>query len=631
MPSLLDVLGYAGNLLDLPGSSLRDVLSGNNPLDQWTTPFTDQNRATGRDVLHNLFGLGANEETGMSGWLDNPMEGVKDLAGFGVEMVADPLNFLSLSPLFKALRGRKAARAANAAEVAASKGRYGYVNANRLADDMVGGVDEAASVAGDVVSPMAEPVGQKLLGYTPGGESWRYPGRETSRHAGYPWEASATAEHPYGMFDINYKGIGEGGQAYGPGFYRADVDPTSEHYRDIVQKRMDEKSTPIGYIQQTAKDLIDKEGDYGSSTKNWANFSTAVRNVMANEPSPLNEHISKILDYADSLPIGMGGHPYDEVVRRPTDLYGNLTDGVLLAASDNPGLWESSLQQHRQKANLYTLDAPVGTADRHMDWDAPLSRQPQAVQDLLSNPMDVLGPETHKELTDMFKAAHKTKALQAQLNGLEKELGKFVDMRGTPAYTPEVSAMAKSKAAEYAALSSDEEFYDAWRMELAGKLAGKNITHDLLRKANPHTMRTYLPTFDEAWNGMDGEGLADLLMGKHPSEANLADAAGLRSAGVPGMKNDSHISPGTKNYVTWDPELIKQFRIRKINGEEVPINPMFGPVQQAQRVIPQIAEPDWIKVSNPMNLQDMPGLAKPAMQGAAYQALARFNSYGGGL
>jgi hypothetical protein len=32
MASLLDYLGYAGNLLDLPGSSARDILSGRNPV-----------------------------------------------------------------------------------------------------------------------------------------------------------------------------------------------------------------------------------------------------------------------------------------------------------------------------------------------------------------------------------------------------------------------------------------------------------------------------------------------------------------------------------------------------------------------------------------------------------------------
>jgi len=619
MPSLLDMLGYAGNLLDLPGSSVRDLLSGNNPFDQWATPFSSDNRATGRDVLRPF--LGDNEETGMSGWISNPMEGVKDIAGFGLEMVADPLNFVSLSPLWRALKGRKAVRGANAAQEAANAGRYGYVNAKLLADDMLGGV------VSEVANPMAEQAGPKLLGYTPAPESWRYPGRETMRHGGYPWEASATPEHPYGMFDINYKGIGEGGQMYGPGFYKADVDPTSEHYRDLVQKRMDAKSTPLGSLRQTAADLIDNEGDYGPSTKNWTSFSSAARAGLAKEPSPLNDPISRILDYVDSLPLDRGGHPFDQAVRRPSDLYGRLLDEVS-GGTAPPGLWESSLVQHNQKARLYTLDAPAGTKARYMDWDAPLSEQPQPVRDALSDPMNVLDPDTHKGLKDMFSAAEKARTLKQQANQMEKELGIFVDLRDTPAYTPEMKALAKEKYDAYVKVTDDEEFYDILSRNLQEELAQKNLPHDLLHKA----FNSRKPiSFEEAWNSMDGEAAADALMGNHPSDASLADAAGLRERGVPGMKNDSSISPGTKNYVTWDPELIKQFRIRKIDGQEVPINPMFGPVQQPQRVIPQAAEPDFISVINPMAPQPLPGLAKPAMQGAAYQALARFNSYGGSL
>jgi hypothetical protein len=111
MASILDILSGAGNLLDLPGSSLRDILAGRNPFDQWATPFSDGNRATGRDVLYPF--LGANEETGMSGWMDNPMEGLKDMAGFGVEMFLDPMNLVPAGALTRVLKGRGAARKVN--------------------------------------------------------------------------------------------------------------------------------------------------------------------------------------------------------------------------------------------------------------------------------------------------------------------------------------------------------------------------------------------------------------------------------------------------------------------------------------------------------------------------------------
>lgn len=132
MASLMDILAGAGNLLDLPGSSLRDILSGRNPFDQWATPFSDVNRASGRDVLQPF--LGANEETGMAGWATNPMEGLKDIAGFGAEMLLDPLNLVPLGAVGKALKGRKAARQTNAAMKAERGGKYALVNPKVLAE-----------------------------------------------------------------------------------------------------------------------------------------------------------------------------------------------------------------------------------------------------------------------------------------------------------------------------------------------------------------------------------------------------------------------------------------------------------------------------------------------------------------
>lgn len=45
------VLAAVGNVLDLPGSAVRDMLAGENPFDQFASPLTSDNRLTGRDVL----------------------------------------------------------------------------------------------------------------------------------------------------------------------------------------------------------------------------------------------------------------------------------------------------------------------------------------------------------------------------------------------------------------------------------------------------------------------------------------------------------------------------------------------------------------------------------------------------
>lgn len=103
-------IGAIGNLLDLPGSMVRDILAWENPLDQLLTPFGGDNRVYGRDLLEKL-GVQKNAETGLSGWLDDPMEAVRDIGGFGVDVLFDPLSYLTLGGAALTKSGEVAKRA----------------------------------------------------------------------------------------------------------------------------------------------------------------------------------------------------------------------------------------------------------------------------------------------------------------------------------------------------------------------------------------------------------------------------------------------------------------------------------------------------------------------------------------
>jgi hypothetical protein len=91
----LSGLAKVGNLLDIPSSMLRDVISSVatqsivNPFDQLLSPFSPQNRTTGRELLAQFGITQPNVESGMAGWLDDPMEAVRDIAGFAVEVGLD--------------------------------------------------------------------------------------------------------------------------------------------------------------------------------------------------------------------------------------------------------------------------------------------------------------------------------------------------------------------------------------------------------------------------------------------------------------------------------------------------------------------------------------------------------------
>jgi len=120
---VLGAVGAVGNFLDIPGSMLRDTLTGNNPFDQLLSPFSAEDRVSGRDMLTQWGLTNANKETGMGGWVDDPMEGVRDVGGFMAEVALDPLNMLSRP--FKA--AGTAADAARGTKAVAPAGR-GLIN-----------------------------------------------------------------------------------------------------------------------------------------------------------------------------------------------------------------------------------------------------------------------------------------------------------------------------------------------------------------------------------------------------------------------------------------------------------------------------------------------------------------------
>ncbi len=98
-PGLLRQLGgvglsgvaAVGNVLDLPGSAIRDVLALRNPFDQWL-PWnwtSSEGRTSGRDLLRQ-YGLVGKEDTYGNWW-----------GGFAGEVALDPLTYLGAGALLK--------------------------------------------------------------------------------------------------------------------------------------------------------------------------------------------------------------------------------------------------------------------------------------------------------------------------------------------------------------------------------------------------------------------------------------------------------------------------------------------------------------------------------------------------
>lgn len=83
-------LSAAANILDLPGSSVRDILAWENPFDQWWTPSRPDNRTTGRDLARKWGVAGKDDTWGNFG------------GGLAAEIALDPLTYTGVGLFTKA-------------------------------------------------------------------------------------------------------------------------------------------------------------------------------------------------------------------------------------------------------------------------------------------------------------------------------------------------------------------------------------------------------------------------------------------------------------------------------------------------------------------------------------------------
>lgn len=185
MNSILDALGYVGDVLNKPGRAVRGLLAGKPEEAAAVLPFSDSlgitdeaNQTTGKDLLRHL---------GM-----DPGDGVMgDLAGFGTELATDPLSFLGAG--IGAGIGRKAGAAAMARgprfattiddieRMAIEGGRPGlehveYLRNSPAAGRVLSEIDPASSFLGAGAEGMAfkQPAGDVArIGKVPIGEPGR--------------------------------------------------------------------------------------------------------------------------------------------------------------------------------------------------------------------------------------------------------------------------------------------------------------------------------------------------------------------------------------------------------------------------------------------------------------------------
>ena len=187
------------------------------------------------------------------------------------------------------------------------------------------GVVAPAMVAGKAGMPAVNAIEEGLLGWAPGmpAAAGNFVADEFGGLRLYHG-----SPHDFDKFSMDKIGTGEGAQAYGHGLYFAEAEDTAKAYRDQLQfPRIDGASTPV---EKVADDLNYHRGNV--------------------------EGVKKI--YEGMLANG------DEVAKR-------------MAQEKLAALPEAV---DRFKGRMYEVDINANPED-FLDWDAPLSAQPQKVRD----------------------------------------------------------------------------------------------------------------------------------------------------------------------------------------------------------------------------------------------------------
>lgn len=150
--------------------------------------------------------------------------------------------------------------------------------------------------------------------------------------------------HKWDKVDLSKVGTGEGAQAFGHGFYAAERKGIGEEYRDNLTPKARAKD---GYIDSLPLNDAEKMTVY-----------KAMR-MPAFERKAMLEPLKKKLG----------------------------------------GEYENLLQ--KSEGFLYELDLPDSTIDKMLDWDKPLSEQPESVRKVLNN---------NKFIDDLFNSPNRREA-----------------------------------------------------------------------------------------------------------------------------------------------------------------------------------------------------------------------------
>ncbi len=168
--------------------------------------------------------------------------------------------------------------------------------------------------------------------------------------------------HRFDKFDSSKIGTGEGAQAYGHGLYFAENPAVAQEYQRTLSKyapQIDGKSVFESYADGTlVSQLVSKAG--------LSRGNAVEASHWLGEAARTNRPLSEIVE---------------ENAARSLRLLGNADEAARIRAL---GAKVAGVSQGGTVGHLYKVDLPDDAIARMLNWDAPLSKQPEAVRGVLS-------------------------------------------------------------------------------------------------------------------------------------------------------------------------------------------------------------------------------------------------------
>jgi hypothetical protein len=197
-----------------------------------------------------------------------------------------------------------------------------------------------------------------------------------------PQGAKIIQEYPMGRFDLSKIGTGEGAQAYGHGLYFAGHEPVAKGYRDALSEGV------------TFQGKRSHEND-GSPEWYAANHVMELMRAGLSPEQAMAETRNRFLNSANEIDLENGS-----VAVRAANVQRYRMQNAISEAVDELSPADFS----NNPGKMYEVEINADP-DAFLDWDKPLSEQPEAVRTALKKLDIATGSMSAKDRVETLEAA----------------------------------------------------------------------------------------------------------------------------------------------------------------------------------------------------------------------------------